>query len=167
MFEDKKVVIWGTGKFQKDFLYIFDDIHPAYSVTDDHQFLEDGVYSCEHLMEEKDRESLLVIVCDFDQDKAGGHLEKWGFEHGKTFLYAEELFSVLDEPPELHLNGRKLAFWGAGAELGYFQSNTDLESDIYIDGDINKRNRYIDGKQVVYSGDILNWENYLDRKSVV
>lgn len=29
MFEDRKVVIWGVGKFQKDFQYIFEDIHPA------------------------------------------------------------------------------------------------------------------------------------------
>lgn len=102
----------------------------------------------------------MVIVCDFEQDNARESLEKWGFKHGKTFLYAEDLFSKLDEAPKLHLNGRELAFWGAGAELGYFQSNVDLKSDIYIDGDINKRNTYIDGKKVVYSGDILDWENY-------
>lgn len=37
MFEDKKVVIWGTGKFQKDFQYIFEDIVPAYYITEENE----------------------------------------------------------------------------------------------------------------------------------
>lgn len=43
MFEDKKVVIWGTGKFQKDIQYIFEDIVPAYYVTENRN-IRGGVY---------------------------------------------------------------------------------------------------------------------------
>ena len=102
----------------------------------------------------------MVIICDFDQVSAGNALKKLGFEHGKSFLYADEIFSVLDEMPELNINNRKLAFWGTGTELSYFRDNVFLDNDIYIDSDINKCGIFIDEKKVVYSGDIQDWENY-------
>lgn len=159
MFENKKVIIWGTGKFQKDFQYIFDDIYPAYYVTEDNNCLTDNVFSAQKLLEE-DRDDLLIIVCDFNWEQVRKRLEKWGFEHRKSFLFAEEIFSILDSPPVLHLNDRKLAFWGVGAELRYFQKNITLENEVYIDGNINKRDTFIDGKQVIYSGDIQDWNDY-------
>lgn len=61
---------------------------------------------------------------------------------------------------KLNINKRKLAFWGIGAELRYFQENVVLENDINIDGNIDKRDMLIDGKRIVYSGDIQDWENY-------
>lgn len=155
MFEDRKVVIWGTGKFQQDFQYIFDDIHPAYYVT------SDDSSSMAQLEGDKDKKNLLVIICDFNKDDIRNSLEKMGdFEYGKSFIYAEDIFPVLDEPVKLHLDGRKLAFWGTGTELYYFQENVDLDNDVYIDSDINKRNTCLGGKKIIYPNDIHDWGNY-------
>lgn len=159
MFENKKVVIWGTGKFQKDFQYIFEDIIPAYYVVGNSQY-GGGVYSAARLREDPDRDRMMIIICDFDQVSAGNTLEEMGFEHGKSFLYAEEIFPILDEMPKLNINNRKLAFWGAGMELSYFRDNVSLDNDVYIDSNIDKRGAVIDGKEVLYSGDIKDWENY-------
>lgn len=161
MFEEYKVVIWGNGKFQQDFQYIFEDIIPAYYVVDNSEYpIGGGVYPAAELREDPDRDRMMIIICDFDQVSAGNTLVKMGFEHGKSFLYADEIFAVLDEIPKLNINNRKLAFWGTGTELSYFRDKVSLDNDVYIDGNINKRGVVIDGKEVLYSGDIQDWEHY-------
>lgn len=102
----------------------------------------------------------MVIICEFDQISAGNTLREMGYEYEKTFLYADDLFSLLDEMPKLPIKNRQLAFWGAGTELSYFQEKVSLENDVYIDSNINKRGTVIDGKVVLYTDDIQDWKNY-------
>lgn len=104
--------------------------------------------------------SLLVIICDFDQAGVTQKLSEMGFKHGSPFIYADELFDVLDAESHLYIKNRKLAFWGTGTELSYFRENVTLENDVYIDSDINKRGMFIDGKEVIYPDDIRDWKNY-------
>ncbi len=161
MFEDKKVIILGTGKFQQDFQYIFQDISPAYYISlKDECDIHKNIYPITYLLEEKDKENLLIIICDFDKTEAERKLDEMGFQRTVNYIEADDIFYVLDEPERLNVNNRQIAFWGSGEELNYFQENVSLNNDLYIDSNRNKCGKFINGKKVVHPDDIQNWKEY-------
>lgn len=114
VFQNKKVVIYGIGRFQMDFQCIFDTIEVAYYVSEDtseQKMFEKEVRNPEYLKEEKD-ENLLVIVCDLDFDTKKQELIAYGLAE-KQIIYGEDLFPLLDNY-QCDIEKEEVVMWGVG-----------------------------------------------------
>lgn len=156
--ETKKIVIWGYGKQQKDFQYVFDSLEIEYYVTT--QQIE-GTCAPERILEEV-ASRLMVIVCEADTSAATAFLEKNHFAYKKNYCYAEDLFDTLDFNWESLSKGRKLAIWGTGDTCDYYESHSAILSKItrYIDTDINKIGCVRNGIEILDPSNIQDWKDW-------
>lgn len=157
-FDKKRIIIWGTGKFARDFIYIFDFLNVAYYVTDK----ESEINESEHIffvtkLKEECKKNVLVIVCE-ENDEVKKYLEDLGYNYSVQYIFMKSLFSLLDFDFNTISKSKKIVFWGIGEELEYFKSKNDLNADFYIDNDINKEGKIIDGKVVMHPSKISNWK---------
>lgn len=68
MFEDKKIIIYGTGRFKKDFEYLFDSLPVEYCIDDDCN--KKDVFAVDYLKKEE-LSKLMVIICRYKPEFAG------------------------------------------------------------------------------------------------
>ena len=68
---DKEVVIYGSGRYPKDFLYVFDRIRVSYYVDDEEH---DEVKSYQ-VLDEEDKGAIFIIICKYDEKNARINLE--------------------------------------------------------------------------------------------
>lgn len=154
--KDKQIVIWGYGKQQKDFQYIFEEIVPKYYVAEEAQ---EGVkkYDC---LQKEDRHTTAVIVCRLQKDMPKKCLEDMGFCYGENYFWAEDFFDSLDFDWEQLARGRKIALWGNEEDLEYYESHSDISDRVhlYICENKNQDECFRNGIIVRTPEEITNWE---------
>ena len=88
----KKIIIYGVGKIQQDFQYIFDWIVSEYYVDSNKMILDKpNIYPINKILEEK-LDDILVIVCIHDKKEAEQNLVELGLSYKKNFLWVDDLF---------------------------------------------------------------------------
>lgn len=98
---NKEIIIYGSGKKQKDFQYMFSSLK-IISVVDkitNYEALKTNHY--------------FIVVCNDDEENAGRELESRGFRFGKDYCFASSLFKFL-EPIQLP-EGKSIYVWGTGS----------------------------------------------------
>ena len=139
--KEKKIIVYGTGKFRCDFEYVFDGMRVAYYIKatdkDEAEGTQDSIngkpVKDTFALTKENPSDILIIICLKDKQVAKEQLQKHGLVENKHFIEADALFSLLDFSLARYLAGRKLAFWGTGKECDYLECNTDYVPDIYID----------------------------------
>lgn len=161
--KDKKIVIYGYGKLQQDFEYIFNEITVSYYMTAiETQILfaasENVKSSFKEVKEifveddfllEKIRSDFTnnytIIICEMNPNKAHKILVDLGFIYRQNFFLAEDFFDLLDYNLENQIKGRKIAFWGVGEEKKYVEKHTNLKCDFYLDKNAYKMENFVGG----------------------
>lgn len=140
--ESRKTVIFGTGKIQKDFQYMFDWITCQYYVSRKQTDADKDIFSPQRLADE-DPEELLVIVCDEDREAAKAVLTELKLEYGRQFFWVDDLLFLLDSMDEGYINTKQVYIWGCGEtqanlerELGKNEYHFPIVG--YIDNDSKK-----------------------------
>lgn len=164
----KKSIIYGIGKLQKDFQYIFDDIEIAYYIEDEEEInnsIYNNTFSVDSIMQEK--EEFIVYVCKRDKEKASSKLERIGLTKGKDYIFADELFHKLDFDIKEIKKKKKIAVWGRGnnyknlIEKGCI-SYEDI--DVFFDSNMeNKTEKLVDYRKISNINDyfvIVTVKNY-------
>lgn len=146
MISDRNVAICKIGKFQEDFQYVFDWVHPTCYIDDSYSektYNELPVHRVSELGEAPS--PLFIIICDLEAHNADVKGREWqcfgelGLEWGKDYVFADELFSELDFDYRTKIRGRKIAYWGTGNParqllLSGLPSKYDLEPALFING---------------------------------
>lgn len=158
-----EVVIYGIGKVQKDFEYIFDQMTvKKYIVDENHSEIKiwhnKPVFSIDNL---DDEEKGYVIICDYDWKEKKSKLDRKGWKRGTDYYLADDFFGELDISLEELANGRFIYVWGTG-----YRANEYLSDSLFcsitvgcIDNDINKKGSLHYGKKVYHPTEITEWEN--------
>lgn len=176
-FIDKKVIIYGVGRFRKDFLYIFDKLNIKYSVTDNEQLvsIEKKVkyFKC---LEKENKNNYVVVVCEYNKEDAINNLENMGYVYKKNYWIAEDLFQELDKKYIQNITedlfgtidhlffekirGKKLVIWGTGnysSEL--IKANPQIKIDYFIDSNSKITGKLYNGKTIKHPDMIQDWKN--------
>lgn len=170
----RKIAICGIGKFQEDFEYIFHTLKPEFYISDSFdgvKYHDLPVYKTQDL-KEQDLENILMIVCDLKaitscvESREWNRLEEEGYQWGRDFIFADELFHTLDFDWKETAGDRKVAIWGTGTESRkYYMLNKDdtakIMPDIFIDADKNKAGKKFHGIEIVSPDQLKNhWNEY-------
>lgn len=97
---NREIIIYGFGKKQKDFQYMFPSLKIV-SVVDkvtDYEALKANHY--------------FIVICKDDEENAGRELESRGFRFGEDYCFATNLFKFL-EPIQLP-EEKSVYVWGTG-----------------------------------------------------
>ncbi|MCI8307287.1 MAG: radical SAM protein [Lachnospiraceae bacterium] len=170
----REIAICGIGKFQEDFEYVFDTLKPKFYISDDFAgklYKELPVYRTYEL-KEADLNNVLIVVCDLTVVKSGCEKRDWnrledeGYNWGKDYIFADELFQTLDFDWKETANGRKIAIWGTGAESRKLYitnkiETTNLRPDVFVDMDESKCGKLFNGVEILHPSKLENlWHEY-------
>lgn len=160
MMENRKVVIYGTGRYPKDFLYVFDKIQVFYYVDDE----ENNDISSYKILEDEDKNSIFVIICKYNEKEARRNLENIGLKKGIDYISATDLFSELDFPIKAIAKTRDVYIWGTGETSHYFfhefvEKNPDIEIVGCIDSSQDKKGKTFFRRAIYMPEDVLNDKN--------
>lgn len=154
-----KNIIYGKGRLQREIEYVFDDMEIAYYIVDK---IEDP--TTEFTVDKLKRESdFRVIICGEDRQKIENKLMAIGLLHGKNYIYAEELFPLLngehyidmDELPET------VVVWGTGKLSNILTTKySKVKIAYYIDSNPKLDGTYIEGIEVKHPDRIKDWKSY-------
>ena len=139
----KKNIIFGIGRVQKDFEYIFDQlVIEGYLVEEEKD--KPAIWNGKSVLTwqeiQKQKESYQIIICDFDQEEKKEYLEQRGFLYGVDYKIADEYFSDLDESVETLSSGREIYVWGTGNCAAILMEDGFLKDKVsgFIDNDRKK-----------------------------
>lgn len=160
----KRYAIWGTGRVQKDFRYIFDDIKIVFLFNEKYEtelIQYDGIPVVEWNKIKKNRDQYdMLIICDFPSKRKKEkeqYLIEWGFCHGTDYVYEEDLFESLDGDVCVRYKNRTLAVWGTGRRSIALREYIEKERiSFFIDNDKSKKK--FQNKEVIYPEDIQEWK---------
>ena len=155
----KKIVIYGSGRYPKDFLYVFDCIEVLYYVDDE---AHDGIKSYRELSKEKP-DTVFVIVCKYDEKQAYENLSRIGFRKGIDYVSAAALFHKLDFPIREIAKQRSVYIYGTGEVSHQFfhnfvEKNPDIEIAGCVDGDAAKQGKRFFRRSVYMPAEVLDDE---------
>lgn len=136
MEDKKKTILYGDERYIRDFLYIFDDIKPAYFIDDT---ANDFAVSWERIKQEN-FENVKIIICKYDERTAVKNLTNLGLEKHTHFVSATSFFSRLDFPIRDIARKKNVYVWGTGMVAHtffheYVEHNPDTEIAGCIDSD--------------------------------
>lgn len=159
--KDRKIIIYGYNRFQKDFIYIFDQLKIDY-IIEDNISKSDSKITCFNELSKEDLDSVIVIICKYDKKIADKNLQDLGLRYKDNFYYADDFFQFLDFDLKRRAKNRKVAVWGVGC--GYSdlkdhlnRKNMDLKYDFIIDNNSHYENKIVDNKKVIHSDNIKDW----------
>lgn len=148
----KDVIIYGIGKIQKDFEYIFNYICVrGYLVDYNNQKLKNWngkpIFDIEDIERIKKYE---IIICDFDKEVKRNRLEQQGLEYHRHFIIADDLFCELDTPLEKITQSGEIYVWGTGKCASIFLEKSMYREKVLgcIDNDEDKEGSEFYGKRV-------------------
>lgn len=159
----KKIIIYGIGKVQRDFQYIFHKLNVIgylSDLKDNDTIYNKPIYGHDEL-KKVDFDS--IIICSFDKEDKGAFLTSQGYAYERDYIFADDLFYLLDYPLTQKVANRKLIVWGTGKSSERFVANVlETEIDCYMDNNINLRGTKINGIVVKHPSDIdyKEWQNY-------
>lgn len=139
---DRKIVIYGTGRYPKDFLYVFDSIQVSYYVDDEAY----GSTKSFRALQKEEKNTVFVIVCKYDEKKAIQNLNRIGLRKGIDYINAAALFHRLDFPIRDIAEKRDVYIYGTGDISHKFfhdfvEKNPDIEIAGCVDSDPHKRGK--------------------------
>lgn len=160
MEKDKKIVIYGSGRYPKDFLYVFDSMQVSYYIDDEEC---DGVLSYQVLKKEE-KSKVFVIICKYDEKNARKKLEEMGYRKGIDYVSATELFYKLDFPIKDISKKREIYIYGTGDISHNFfhdfvEKNPDVEIVGCIDSDPEKKGKTFFRRRIYMPDEVLNDSN--------
>lgn len=164
---EKNLLIYGVGKQQKDFQYVFNEILIEGYIDDDFikkEWFEKNLYTLETFITDDPGKKYGYIICSTDKDKAIEKFKKKGLQYKQDYFFAEDFFTLLDYPIMKQANKKNIVLWGVGGRarnLLQFRAN-DFNIECFIDNDINKRGIDFEGYDVIHPTDIANkdWSKY-------
>jgi len=165
---DKVLWIYGIGRQQKDFEYVFDDvkIHGYLVSKSNDQYLNGkSVYSLIDFFKQDNAMDNGIIVCVSSREKeiVEKMFSEYGLCHRKDFFFAEELFTILDAFQE-RIAARPVVLWGTGRFAENFLENADAfyNVEFFIDNDIKKKNTIFNGCLVKHPSELSidEWKNH-------
>lgn len=128
LIQDKKLIIWGNGRFSMDFRYAFDYLKIAYCVD------ADSVWK----LQDEEKAACVVIVCEYEPQQAMDKLDSMGWNYKKNYVLADDLFYLMDYPIEKVVQGKKVFVWGtSGAAHGFFHEIVEKNREITVVGCID------------------------------
>lgn len=150
---EDRYIIYGIGRVQRDFEYIFDNVNIAGYLIDKKNG-EMKEWNNNPLYEIKDIKLLCdykIIICDFDKYQKKDELEKYELVYQKDFWIADDFFERLDLKIESLSKGRRIFVWGTGVQAKILNDENVVKSDVvgYIDNDIKKNDSILFGKKVI------------------
>lgn len=163
LLQEKKVALYGIGKIQEDFEYIFDWINIEFYITDhcEKKTLHDKpVFQ----LSEIDSENLLVIICD-KRSTTFHKLERKGFQYQESFVKVEDLFEMLDDSWNEPWDDKRLVIWGAGntcKDLLWIMDDFQYHRSIEFFIDSNAKDNGYFCNTPVYHPDKVDWEGLED-----
>lgn len=157
LIQNKKIILYGDERYVRDFLYVFDNIKPAYFVDDTkNEFAES--YTC---LQSESIDEIMIIICKYDERTAQKNLVNIGLERGKHFISATTLFDTLDFPIKEIAKEKEVYIWGTGDRSHQFfhdfvEKNSDIEIVGCIDSDVKKKGKTFFRRPVYLPEDILD-----------
>lgn len=139
----KKVIIAGSGKMRYDFEYVFDEILPeAYicdgalntNVIDDYILLDS--------LRGSDVAGRFIIICASKESNYERRFVELGLKgRGEDYIFAEDLFELLDFNLLREASGRKIAFWDYSprqdAQIKKAEALRSLSPDVVVSNSPN------------------------------
>lgn len=137
--KDKNIIIYGHGRYSKDFLYIFDELKISLYI-DDEASEEAESYK---VLGDMDKATYFVIICKYDEKNAIQNLIELGLQRNLNFASATTFFPSLDFPIYEISKQRNLYVWGTGncAHIfghKYLNFHPEIEIKGFIDSNEEK-----------------------------
>lgn len=163
----KKIAIYGIGRFQKDFEYVFDSLNPVYYIWDNYcesTYEDKPVYSTSEFKKIYNDDTL-IIICDYDKTRAKFILSNFGLQCGVNYYEADDFFLTLDLDIKDLAGDRKIAIMGTGelavSQLHYMQNTLCLNPAIFIERDKKNLSCIIEGLPVMNLASMKGkWSEY-------
>ncbi len=157
---NRKIVIYGSGRYPKDFLYVFDFIHVSYYVDDEPH----GHVKSFQILQNEEKNSVLVIVCKYNEKKADENLKKIGFKKGMNYINAASLFHTLDFPIRDIAKKKDVYVYGTGDISHHFfhdfiERNPDIEIAGCVDSSLDKRGKTFFRRKIYTPDEVLDSKN--------
>jgi len=160
---NKSVLIYGIGKVQKDFEYMFPQLEVKAYIADDDVPL--AIWQGKNIIPfsqvsfplQSDKQ---IIICDFDFEVKRKNLEMQGAVYKKDFIIADDLFPLLNFPLLEKSGNRRIAIWGTGVQGKHFYKKEAYADCIafWIDSDRSKEGHILYGKKILHIDDLLSDE---------
>lgn len=158
-----EAVIYGIGKVQKDFEYIFNGLTVKKYVADGnhpeiHSWHGKPVLSIEEL---DNAERGHVIICDYDWKEKSAKLECNDWKRGIDYYLADDFFEELDISPVKLANGRSIFVWGTGYRANEYLNDPLFNSSTIgcIDNNPDKKGSLHYGKKIYHPDEITEWKD--------
>lgn len=154
-----KFYLYGINRIQRDFEYIFKNISIEGYLSNNEAIKE---YNGRKVITLKEYSSQpndsMVLICDFDYNNVAETLEALGMRYESNYIYAHDLFGVLDEPLKEYLETKNIVLFGKGRRA----------SELCIDGFIDRTNiLYIDNdekkRELSETAHVVSPSEYFDR----
>lgn len=159
---NKKIVLYGTEKMQKDISYMFDQLDFAYYI-DQKEDTWDYEAAIKEAVKNVGIESVFVIICTEKSSEIDARMVSCGLEYTKSFVYAQDMFLALDFDWRKLAKGRKIALWGTGVECDYFEANTSLDEkylECYFDKNESKNGQLRNQRLIIHPSRVKDWKQY-------
>lgn len=151
----KENIIFGIGRVQKDFEYMFDWLPiKGYLVEEDKEKFTEWngkkIFAWQDI--QKQKENYQIIICDFDWELKRKYLEKRGFFYEIDYKIADDYFSVLDESVDKMTHNQDIYVWGTGYCAGILMKDGFLQDKVcgFIDNDMQKLGTMFYGQEVIH-----------------
>lgn len=156
----KKIVIYGSGRYPKDFLYVFDAIKVSYYVDDE----EHGSVKSYQVLCGEEQNTVFVILCKYDEKIAQDNLNRIGLRKGVDYISAAALFYKLDFPIADIAKRKNVYVYGTGDVSHHFfhdfvEKNPEVEIVGCVDGDLTKKGKTFFRRPIYMPDEVLNDEN--------
>ncbi|MCX7748469.1 MAG: radical SAM protein [Clostridia bacterium] len=168
MFSNKKVIVFGTGKFQQNFEVIINNLDIIFYV-DNNDNKKGTIYNGKMVkgpesILEYDLFDIVVIVASSYYDEIAKQLAGMGLQEDKNFINAIKILNY--RSPFSILYERKVVIFGTGSVQKAFESIfNDLDVIYYVDNDQAKNGMVYNGKCIKNPETIL--EDVLDNILVI
>ena len=154
--DNKKVVIYGDERYSRDFLYVFREITPEYTVDD----VKNDFSEAWEKLSGEDKEQVFVIVCKYDEYNAMKNLNRMGYQRNKNYASATTFFKELDFPIKKISDEKRIYVWGTGANgYDFFRQFVEMNPDVEIVGcvdcDVRKQGMTFFGRTVYSPEEII------------
>lgn len=156
----RKIVIYGTGRYPKDFLYVFDSIQVSYYVDD----TAHGNAKSFQVLQEEEKNTVFVIICKYDEKNAVQNLNRTGLKKGIDYVHAASLFHKLDFPIRDIAGKRDVYVYGTGDVSHHFfhdfvEKNPDVDIVGCVDSDLHKRGKTFFRRKIYTPDEVIDNTN--------
>lgn len=95
----KKIIVYGTGRLQKDFEYLFPKANICGYIVDSRRIKEYNGKKCfyKNDVNKNTFKHRLIIVCERKSNKLNKYLAKRGFKEKKNYYYLEDIGCLLND----------------------------------------------------------------------